>query len=75
MIDIYLIKKISLALAESFKTFHKAHPSQLIMTLLVKNEESMLEENLLFHKAMGVQTIIPPTLLPTLSGNINKKAG
>ena len=28
------------------------------MTLLVKNEESMLEENLLFHKAMGVDSFI-----------------
>lgn len=43
---------------ESFKTFRKAAPSQLIMTLLVKNEESMLEENLLFHKAMGVDSFI-----------------
>lgn len=43
---------------ECFKTFRKAPPSQLIMTLLVKNEESMLEENLLFHKAMGVDSFI-----------------
>lgn len=58
MINIYLLKKISLALIESFKTFRKAPPSRLIMTLLVKNEESMLEENLLFHKAMGVDSFI-----------------
>lgn len=58
MINTYLIKKISLALVECFKTFRKAPPSQLIMTLLVKNEESMLEENLLFHKAMGVDSFI-----------------
>ena len=43
---------------ECFKTFRKAPPSQLIMTLLVKNEENMLEENLLFHKAMGVDSFI-----------------
>lgn len=30
----------------------------LIMTLLVKNEEDILEENLLFHKAMGVDGFI-----------------
>lgn len=28
------------------------------MTLLVKNEEGMLEENLQFHKAMGVDGFI-----------------
>lgn len=58
MINFYLLKKITLALVESFKTFRKAPPSQLIMTLLVKNEESILEENLLFHKAMGVDSFI-----------------
>lgn len=30
----------------------------LIMTLLVKNEEDILEENLIFHKAMGVDGFI-----------------
>ena len=70
MINIYLIKKISLALAESFKTFRKAHPSQLIMTLLVKNEESILEENLLFHKAMGVDSFIITDMKRGLRGSL-----
>lgn len=56
--NIYFLKKLSLALAESFKTFRKTPTPRLIMTLLVKNEESMLEENLLFHKAMGVDSFI-----------------
>lgn len=31
---------------------------RLVMTLLVKNEEDKLEQNLLFHKAMGVDLFI-----------------
>ncbi len=31
---------------------------KLIMTLLVKNEEDMLEQNLLFHRSMGVDAFI-----------------
>lgn len=33
------------------------HP-RLVMTLLVKNEEELLEQNLIFHKAMGVDAFI-----------------
>ncbi len=31
---------------------------KLIMTLLIKNEEELLEKNLIFHKAMGVDSFI-----------------
>lgn len=58
MINIHFLKKIGFALAESYKTFRKTPSPRLIMTLLVKNEEGMLEENLLFHKAMGVDGFI-----------------
>lgn len=51
-------KKIGLAITEIVKTFRKTPSPLLIMTLLVKNEESMLEENLLFHKTMGVDYFI-----------------
>lgn len=58
MINLYFLKKISLVVIESYKAFCKTPSPLLIMTLLVKNEESMLEENLLFHKAMGVDYFI-----------------
>ena len=38
------------------KRNHK--PLKLIMTLLVKNEENILEENLVFHKSMGVDGFV-----------------
>lgn len=56
--SIYLFKKIGLALIESYKTFRITSSPKLIMTLLVKNEEDMLEKNLIFHKAMGVDSFI-----------------
>ena len=31
---------------------------KIIMTILVRNEENIIEENVLFHKAMGVDGII-----------------
>ncbi|MEG1616424.1 MAG: glycosyltransferase family 2 protein [Bacteroidales bacterium] len=54
----HLFKKIGFALAEIFMLFKKKKSPKLMMTLLVKNEEDMLEENLLFHKAMGVDAFI-----------------
>lgn len=54
----YLLKKVGRALIEVTKTFCYTPSPRLIMTLLVKNEESMLEENLCFHKAMGVDGFI-----------------
>ena len=52
--SMYMMKKLGYALVEIFKTFRCTSSPRLIMTLLVKNEEGMLEENLRFHKAMGV---------------------
>ena len=56
--SLYLLKKIGLAIVESYKSFCKTPSPKLIMTLLVKNEEDMLEKNLQFHKAMGVDGFI-----------------
>lgn len=56
--NIYLLKKLGLAILESWKTFRVTPSPKLVMTLLVKNEEGALEENLLFHKAMGVDGFI-----------------
>lgn len=53
-----LLKKTGLAMTEIYKTFRYTPSPLLIMTLLVKNEEDMLEKNLLFHKAMGVDYFI-----------------
>ncbi|WP_278622962.1 glycosyltransferase family 2 protein [Parabacteroides gordonii] len=56
---LFLIKKIVLAVAEGgVRTNKRKSTPRLIMTLLVKNEEDMLEENLIFHKAMGVDEFI-----------------
>ena len=53
-----LFRKIGLALLESYRTFAITPSPKLIMTLLVKNEEDLLERNLQFHKAMGVDGFI-----------------
>ncbi|MBP3420286.1 MAG: glycosyltransferase family 2 protein [Marinifilaceae bacterium] len=53
-----IIKKIAMALIECHSTFRKIESPKLIMTLLVKNEEAMLEHNLIFHKSMGVDGFI-----------------
>jgi len=55
---IYFLKKIAFSILESFKTFRRTPSPYLMMTLLVKNEEGMLEENLQFHKSMGVDGFI-----------------
>ena len=56
---LFLIKKIVLAVVEGGVRTNKGKSTpRLIMTLLVKNEEDMLEENLIFHKAMGVDGFI-----------------
>lgn len=55
---IYELKKGFLAILESYKAFRKVSSPKLIMTLLVKNEEEMLEKNLQFHKSMGVDGFI-----------------
>lgn len=56
--NISLFKKIIRALADSPKAFRKLPAPKLVMTLLVKDEEDILEANLLFHKAMGVDCFI-----------------
>ena len=55
---LFALKKFSIAVIEGYKAFRPCPAPRLIMTLLVKNEEDMLEENLLFHKAMGVDGFI-----------------
>ena len=54
----YLIKKILLAVCQCFRFWKKTQTCRIIMTLLVKNEGDILEENLLFHKNMGVDALI-----------------
>ena len=56
--NLYILKKIALAIIESYKTLSKTSSPKLIMTLLVKNEEDILEKNLQFHKSMGVDGFI-----------------
>lgn len=54
----YLLKKILLAVCNFYKCFKRTTHPQLFMTLLVKNEQDILEKNLLFHKKMGVDGFI-----------------
>lgn len=53
-----MFKKFSRALWSLPKFLRKTPSPRVIMTLLVKNEEELLEQNLLFHKAMGVDGFI-----------------
>lgn len=75
-----LLSKIGHVISEFPLAFKQTKEVKLFMTLLVKNEEGMLEENLQFHKAMGVDGFIitdnnSQTQLRTLSVNTNKKGG
>ena len=76
-----LLSKIGHVISEFPLAFKQTKEVKLFMTLLVKNEEGMLEENLQFHKAMGVDGFIitdnnsTQTQLRTLSVNTNKKGG
>lgn len=54
----YFFRKLASALTEQCATWRKLSSPVLLMTLLVKNEEEMLERNLQFHKAMGVDGFI-----------------
>lgn len=54
----HLIRKILAALKDSPRAFRPSDHPTLVMTLLVKNEEDMLEANLRFHKSMGVDGFI-----------------
>ena len=53
-----LLSKIGHVISEFPLAFKQTKKVKLFMTLLVKNEEGMLEENLQFHKAMGVDGFI-----------------
>lgn len=55
---LYPIKKAALALRDLPRFFFRTRRPRVIMTLLVKNEEELLERNLLFHRAMGVDGFI-----------------
>lgn len=53
-----LLNKIAHVLKEAPQAFKKTSNPILIMTLLVKNEEDILEESLRFHKAMGIDSFL-----------------
>ncbi len=53
-----IFKKFIYALCEGWKSFCYIRNPRIIMTLLVKDEQELLEWNLLFHKAMGVDAFI-----------------
>lgn len=53
----YILKTLR-ALSEVLRFFCRSRNPRLIMTLLVKNEEAMIERNLQFHKQMGVDGFI-----------------
>ena len=53
----YILKTLR-AIAEAPRFFCRPRQPRLIMTLLVKNEEAMIERNLQFHKQMGVDGFI-----------------
>lgn len=55
---LYLIRKLLCALGAFFRFKGIPKSPKLIMTLLVKNEADILEQNLLFHKTMGVDAFI-----------------
>ena len=54
----YILKKLISSIIDIPKTFSLTPHPRLVMTLLVKNEEQMLERNLIFHKQMGVDAFI-----------------
>ena len=56
--SMYFMKKLAVALCNLPKSFKYTPSPTLIMTLLVKNEEDILEQNLIFHKSMGVDGFI-----------------
>ncbi len=58
MNKLFLLRKIAYSIAESYKAFRLTPSPYIVMTILVRNEEDVLEQNLLFHKAMGVDAFI-----------------
>jgi len=53
-----LLLKAARALTELPRLLHAPRAPRLVMTLLVKDEEDIIEQNLLFHKAQGVDGFI-----------------
>lgn len=56
--SLFTIYKVGFAITDLPRFMRKTSQPRLIMTLLVKNEEEMLEQNLIFHKRMGVDGFI-----------------
>ncbi len=56
--SLFMLKKVLKAVSEGPQLFRRCSNPKLIMTLLVKDEADMLEENLLFHHSMGVDGFI-----------------
>jgi ribosome biogenesis protein Nip4 len=52
------ISRRSRALVHEYRENVNAHKIKLIMTLVIRNEETMLEKNIRFHHAMGVDGFI-----------------
>ncbi|MFI3301847.1 MAG: glycosyltransferase family 2 protein [Rikenellaceae bacterium] len=55
---LHTIDKFYTAALDILKGGYKGQNPKLIMTLLVKNEELLLEKNLIFHRKMGVDAFI-----------------
>ncbi|WP_019908929.1 glycosyltransferase family 2 protein [Paenibacillus sp. HW567] len=57
-----IVKRKMSAFKKNFSSVFIKHPKldemKLVMTILVKNEEDIIEENILFHKSMGVDSFI-----------------
>lgn len=54
----HILRKLFSSIIDLPQTFSLTLHPRLIMTLLVKDEEQMLERNLIFHKQMGVDAFI-----------------
>ena len=53
-----MLHKIFQALCDLPRTFSRTPHPKVVMTLLVKNEAELLETNLRFHHAMGVDAFV-----------------
>ena len=68
-----LLSKIGHVISEFPLAFKQTKEVKLFMTLLVKNEEGMLEENLQFHKASKHSAscvFFSPLFLPTFVASL-----
>lgn len=55
---VFLLRKILVALCDVFRWRDRKQGMTLVMTIQAKNEEDVLEQNIRFHKAMGVDGFI-----------------